>query len=328
MNKLKYISLNKLINLIKVIVSYQLSSLFKKLIIWGYPFSLTTEPTNKCNLQCLECPTGNKSSSVEKGEMSFHTYKNIIDQVNKHVIFQMIYFQGEPFLNKNIFDMINYSDKNKIYTRISTNGHFLNEENCIKTIQSGLKEIIISLDGFTQESYEKYRVGGKLETVIAGIKKLTSAKKELKSKYPKVILQFLVFSHNESEMSKIKTLCKSLHADKLEFKSAQITDPKNINLIPNQKKYSRYSKNNSKPQIKSTLKNKCFRIWTNMIINWQGHIIPCCFDKNSTYALGDTNIQNPLSLWRSKLFNEFRSKILENRAQIQMCCNCTEGLKK
>lgn len=325
---LKYISITKLVNLLKVFSSYLLSSLLKKVVVWGYPYSLTTEPTNKCNLSCLECPTGNKSSTVEKGEMPLVMYKSIIDHVKKYTLFQMIYFQGEPFLNKDVFKMIRYSDTNNIYTRISSNGHFLNPENCIKIIESGLKEIIISLDGFTQKSYEKYRIGGKLDQVIIGIHNLVYAKQKLKSRFPKIILQFLVFNHNESEMSNIKRLYKTLHADKLEFKSAQISIPDNTHLIPKNANYSRYKFVAGKALIKSRLKNKCFRIWSTLVVCWQGDIIPCCFDKNKDHKIGTILNELPFKLWKSGAYNSFRENLLKDRKQTPMCCNCTEGLKK
>ncbi|PLX17634.1 MAG: radical SAM protein, partial [Marinilabiliales bacterium] len=138
---IKYISLKKVLNLMKVYTSYVLSIVFKKVIVWGYPFSITTEPTNHCNLGCIECPTGNKLSKRPAGNMNVKLYKNLIDQIKDHIIYQMHYFQGEPFLHPHFFDLIKYANKNNIYTTTSTNGHFLTQENCYKIIKSGLKKI-------------------------------------------------------------------------------------------------------------------------------------------------------------------------------------------
>lgn len=327
MRLLKYISIPKIINLIKVYCSYTLSILFKKVIVWGNPFSLTTEPTNKCNLQCIECPTGNKSSTIEKGEMSLENYKYIIDEVKHSILFQMIYFQGEPFLNSNLFEMIKYSDQSNIYTRISTNGHFLSKENCNKIIQSGLKEIIISLDGITQESYQKYRKGGSLNIVVEGIKKLVQTKKEFSSNYPKVIIQFIVFSHNEHEIQELKAFFNRLAIDKLELKTAQIYNKNNFNLIPKTKKYSRYSLESHNPLIKSKLKNRCFRVWSTVVITWDATLIPCCFDKNNEHHIGNILLTKVFKQWDSRAFKSFRKKILTKRQKIDICQNCTEGLK-
>ncbi len=68
----------------------------------------------------------------------------------------------------------------------------LNNENAKKTIETGLDRMIKSVDGTTQETYENYRIGDKLETVLEGARNVVKWKKEMNSKTPHLILQFLV----------------------------------------------------------------------------------------------------------------------------------------
>ena len=186
--------------------------LFKRVYIFGFPFTISIEPTNKCNLKCLECPTGNETSKRKTGYIDIDLYKKIIDEVKDYTIYQMLYFQGEPFLHPDIFKLIKYADDNKIITSTSTNGHFLNTENNERIIQSGLKKLIISVDGTTQDTYEKYRVGGKLETVLNGIEDLILIKRKLKSKYPLIIIQFLVFKHNEHQLKETLEILEMIYS--------------------------------------------------------------------------------------------------------------------
>lgn len=324
---LKYISIRKIANLFKVYIGYWLSLIFKKPIVWGNPYSLTIEPTNKCNLNCLECPSGNHSSTRSKGFIDIDLYQKIIDEVKRFVFYHMIYFQGEPFLHPNLFEFIRYADQNNIYTCTSTNGHFLTEENCENIVQSGLKKLIVSVDGTTQETYSKYRVGGDLDKVKQGIQTLVKFKQKNHSRYPKISLQFLVFKHNQHEINEFKKLAKKLGTDQVSIKSAQIESPeKNSELIPTIEKYSRYSLRNSTLQIKNKLKNRCFRIWNTLVITWDGYVIPCCFDKNSEFSIGIFKTQTTLQLWKSRSFNSFRKKILSYRKENTMCKNCSEGL--
>ena len=325
---LKYISLKKLINLLKIYFGYYLSIISKKVVVSGYPFSLTTEPTNNCNLHCLECPSGNESSKRNKGNIDFESYKKIIDEVKDYIIYQMIYFQGESFLNPDFFNLIKYVDNNKIYTSTSTNGHFLTPENCEKIVKSGLKKIIISIDGTTQETYEKYRIGGTLENVTEGIKNLVLFKQQVKSKYPIVHIQFLVLKHNEHQIKEIKSLAKSLGVNKLELKSAQIENLKeNSDLIPSLEKFSRYHNRGNDFKIKNKLLNRCFRIWSTLVISQEGSIIPCCFDKELQYPVGNAINNSALKIWKSKEFASFRRNIILNRKKTPICRNCTEGLR-
>jgi MoaA/NifB/PqqE/SkfB family radical SAM enzyme len=108
---------------------------------------------------------------------------------------------------------------------VSRNGHFITEENCAKIVSSGLKKLIISADGITQESYEKYRVEGNLEKVKEGILNLALAKKNAKSQYPKIVFQFIIFKHNEQDVNEVKTWAKKLDVNKVKLKTAQAYNP-------------------------------------------------------------------------------------------------------
>jgi len=64
------------------------------------------------------------------------------------------YFQGEPLINKNLANLINYAHKAKIFTSTSTNAQLLNSDKAREIVLSGLDKLIISIDGSTQEVYE------------------------------------------------------------------------------------------------------------------------------------------------------------------------------
>ena len=185
-------------------------------------------------------------------------------------------------------------------------------------------KIIISLDGTSQESYEKYRVGGNYNKVIDGIRNLKKAKLKLNSKYPRIVIQFLVFKHNEHEIPNIRSLAKDLKVDKLELKTAQIYSNRFLELVPQNKKYSRYLFSGSEYVIKKKIKNRCFRIWSVMVITWDTKLIPCCFDKNNQHIIGNIIGTNTLKLWKSDSFNRFRLNVLKNRSNFEICGNCNQ----
>ena len=150
-------------NALKVILSYYLTRLTKQPIQWGQPFTISIEPTTACNLRCPECPSGLRAFTRPTGTLKVNFFKKTIDELQQKLLYLIFYFQGEPYINPDFLEMVQYASKKGIYTITSTNGHFLNDDNARRTIESGLDRLIISVDGTTQEVYENYRKEGKLE---------------------------------------------------------------------------------------------------------------------------------------------------------------------
>lgn len=323
---IKILTFRKIGNYFKLAFSFWGSILLKKSIHKGNPAFLTIEPTNICNLKCPECPSGSDILTRPKGKMDLALFKKIISENYKTLIYLNLYFQGEPFLNGELFKMISFAKEKQVFTEISTNGHFLDKENCKKIIGSGLDSIIVSLDGLDKETYEKYRSGGNFEKVIEGIANLVSLKNEMKIKKPFIKLQFLVFKHNEHQIAGLKEMGKKLKVDKLIIKSAQVYNLKAAaNILPLTDKYSRYKYDKGgKFVIKHKLKDKCFKMWSSCVITWDGNIVPCCFDKDSKYIFGNISEKTLIEIWKSQKYNDFIYKLLQRRKEIDICRNCSE----
>ncbi|MCX6243525.1 MAG: radical SAM/SPASM domain-containing protein [Bacteroidetes bacterium] len=311
---------------------YLLSRITHSVVHWGFPFSLSIEPTNCCNLHCPECPSGKDTLTREKGTMDPDLFRNIIDQLHPHVIYLNLHFQGEPYLHPHFTEFVSYAKTKGIYVSTSTNGHYLTPEKAADTVNSGLDRLIISVDGTDQETYQKYRVGGNYEKVIAGIRELVQQKKLSGSRKPKLVVQFLVLKPNEDQIMKIRQLGKELGVDKVELKTAQFYDFQHGNpLMPENPKHSRYRKVRSANkealfEIRNLLPNHCFRMWSSCVITWDGQVVPCCFDKDATYKMGNIRDANFGVIWRNKIYQDFRQKILSSRKKIDICSNCTEGI--
>jgi radical SAM protein with 4Fe4S-binding SPASM domain len=256
-------------------------------------------------------------------------FRKSIDELEQTLLYLLFYFQGEPYLHPQFLDLVKYATDKNIYTATSTNAHYLSSDKAKKTVESGLDRLIISIDGTTQETYEAYRVGGDLEKVVAGAKQIMHWKKELKSKTPHVIFQFLVVKPNEHQLDEVRDLAKSIGVDEVLFKTAQIYDFENgSSLIPEQSKYSRYKPNrNGTYSIKSKLLNHCWKMWHSCVVTWDGRVVPCCFDKDAHHVMGKMNEVSFTELWKGSEYNKFRELLISSRSNIEMCKNCTEGTK-
>lgn len=212
----------KIANAASVLSSFYYSKLTKQPVQRGVPFNVSIEPTTNCNLGCPECPSGLKSFTRPIGNLDYDFYKKTVDEIGDKLIFLYFYFQGEPYLHPKFLELVKYASQKNIYTVTSTNAHFLTERKARETVESGLDRILISIDGTTQQTYEQYRIGGSLEKVIEGTKNLVRAKREMKSKTPHIIFQFLVVKPNEYQIDELNVLAKEIGVDEVKLKTAQI----------------------------------------------------------------------------------------------------------
>lgn len=323
------LSLQKVYNFLQIYQSFHFSRWKGRSFHKGMPVKIGIEPTTSCNLRCPECPSGLRSFTRPTGMLNQTLHREIIDQLYRELVFLLLYFQGEPYLNPGFLDMAAYARDKGIYAATSTNGHYLTEEKCRLTIESRLSEVIISIDGTTQETYQAYRVGGNLEKVKAGVRNLVEARKAAGTVYPFIMIQFLVVKPNEHQIADIQQMGRDLGVDKVVFKTAQIYDYEDgSELIPTLDRYSRYKKDsNGKYSIKNTLDNQCWKLWHGAEITWDGKVLPCCFDKDAQHEMGNLQNQSFREIWQSTPYEDFRNQLLTSRSEIEMCRNCSEGTR-
>jgi len=320
------LSLRKAFNFVRVEAAYLLSRIFRKAILAGKPWAASIEPTTSCNLRCTECPTGMQSLSRPGGNMKTDTFRDILGKLSPDLIYLTLYFQGEPLLNPHFAEMVSLAHAQGIFVSTSTNGHFLNDKNVDQILKSGLNHLIISLDGLDQVTYEKYRVNGDFQLVIDGIRRLVAARKAKKSRSPFIELQFLVMGHNEHQMTQMREFAKTTGVDKLAFKTAQVY---NFNagstVIPTLKEKSRYKQLPDGSWVMAkAIRNHCHRIWSSVVVTWDGKVVPCCYDKNADHQVGDLLKDSLAAIWKNRQYAAFRKQVVRSRSEIEICRNCGE----
>ena len=327
-NLLKYFTLRRLWNVTKIVSSFLVSRGIRKPVVWGMPVSYSIEPTNHCNLKCPECPSGLGTLTRPLGLLRFDNFKKIIDEIKSTGFYVQLFFQGEPFINKQLGQMISYAQKSNVYISISTNGHFINEENVDNVLENAPDKLIYSVDGMDEASYQNYRVGGTYKQADIGLRTLINRKKELGLKKPFVEFQFIVMKQNEHQLDDVLRYGKEVGVDKVVFKTMQISSYDNaLKFLPSNKKFRRYALDNQSFKIKNGIKNHCFALWRTSVITWDGKVVPCCFDKNAQFEFGIVNGRSFKDIWKSNEYQDFRTKVLTDRKSVDMCMNCTEGMK-
>jgi radical SAM protein with 4Fe4S-binding SPASM domain len=276
------------------------------------------------------CPSGNGDMKRDLGKLDYADYCKIIDEVGPFIIQIQLWNQGEPFINRSFLKFIEYANKKGIMTQTSTNGHYIRtDEQAEALINSGLDQLIFSMDGTNKQSYEKYRVGGNFDVVLETLERIARVKQKLNSKTPLVELQFIIFKHNQHEIEEIVTLSKKFNLNRLSFKTAQVYSREQALIyLPDNSEQMRYEIDGESYKLKGNIPNWCQRLWLNSTINWDGSVSPCCFDKDAEYAFGNLFHENSsfTTVWKNNKYHRFRKEVMRNRAANAMCTNCTEGL--
>lgn len=314
----------KPVNLFAAGYSYLKSAVTGKADINFMPVSVSVELTNNCNLNCPNCSSGSGLMTRKRGYMDIGLYRKTIKELSPWLYNVNLYFQGEPMLHPQFFSF--FGDWMKFDTVVSTNGHFLSEENSEKIVKTGLKKLIVSLDGIDQKTYSAYRINGSMKSVIDGLRNVTHAR-QIHNSSITIEIQFLVNRFNEHQIPMVRQLAKSVSAS-LSLKSMQITDKENMaTWLPSDRRFRRYKVKGEGYVIKSILPDRCARLWFNPVITWDGKVVPCCFDKDAEYVLGDLKIDSFREIWNGPKYRMFRKSILTGRNMIEMCRNCTSGLR-
>ncbi len=324
------LTVRKLVNAVRLGLGYGLTQLTRRPHVWGLPLALSVEPTSACNLRCPECPTGAGALNRPHGMLDIARYRTLIDEIHGTTVYLNLYFQGEPTIHRQFTDLVRHAADRGIFVSTSTNGHFLSGDRAERIVASGLHRLVVSMDGTTQASYEKYRVGGSLQKVLDGLAALRDAKRKLGSRTPFVHLQFIVMGHNEGELDEIRRLADEYGVDKLDLKSAQVMDLDNPQIdLPQNPAFRRYEPAaDGSLKLRVKMKNTCHYLWKSSVVTWDGTVAPCCFDKDAEQPMGSLADSGFIPIWRSEPYQRFRSKLLTDRANASpMCANCIEGLK-
>lgn len=322
---LRYLKAKSVVNLVLLRISYYTSVMLRKPVMLAVPSYYSIEPVNYCNLACPECPTGNGTMQRPARMIDFDSAVFFVNSIKSQALHINFYFQGEPFLYPQLHLLIQEADRRRIVTAVSSNGHFLSVQRAEDIIRSGLKKLIISLDGYSQESYSRYRRKGEFSKVLETIRVISDAKRRLGTVYPIVCAQVLILSSTELFLREIKRIAYNAGADIVEFKTAQFYALEiREELLP---KYStsRYHRTNNGYIHSGTAKNWCWRAWSNPVVCSDGQIVPCCYDKNAEFAFGIADDAISSNIWHGNKRIRFLGKVLQDRNLIEMCRNCPEG---
>ncbi|HLJ47935.1 MAG TPA: radical SAM/SPASM domain-containing protein [Bryobacteraceae bacterium] len=285
-------------------------------LLWGYlrrheklnalPVEYIVETTAKCNLYCPMCPR--ETHKQPKEDMAGAIFERLVRESSQSGEHMMLIGLGEPFMDRAIFDRIEYCDRHNISTLLSTNGTFLNEETCRRILDSPLEHITLSFDGATKESYEFYRKGAKFEKVRDNFVRFARMKHERKSKV-QVVVQMVRMERNANEVDEFKRFWSTVPGVDL----VRIKEDETNVLDP------------SSGHASEDWPHPCHYLWRGpMYVKHNGDVYPCCQSYMLDGApLGNIGSQSLEEIWNSDEMRRMRSLHVAGRGgEIGICSRC------
>lgn len=267
---------------------------------------VSIEPSNICNAECIMCPYQKMTRKKEIMPMVF--FKEIVNNCLTYGVKNFnLNFYNEPFLDHFIFERIKYLKSKGLNVQLFSNGSIMESEKIEKILESGLDEIIFSIDGAKKETYESIRRGLVFEKTIMNVLNLIRQKRGLGLEKPKVKLLFVEQKFNEAELEEFR----SFWVDKVDKIYVSLDDRRNeIPGIFEREK-------------KSFTSFPCSRLWSEIIVMSNGKVPLCCVDYDGKIILGDFRIQSLKEIWDSDSFKRIRQLHLDFKAdKIPFCKKC------
>lgn len=210
--------------------------------------------------------------------------------------------------------MIEYAHNKGFYTLISTNGCLIHQY-LPELLQCGLDRIDIAIDGATQKTQSKYRIGSNLDVIKNNIRRLVILR-PLNSKL-KIVIQTVVSSNNENQIKLIQDMAKNLGVDEIKFKSlatnlgGSYISSKNeqMTLLPKNNEYHR----------KGTKNLICAFLWESVIL-WNGDVSICCTDYHGDYVAGNLLRSSFNEVMYNDAYLIYRKNIVKKG--LALCYNC------
>ena len=257
--------------------------------LWHYLHSgrigdrIRLEASSVCQLKCPACPTGlgkNKEGVVSSGFLKLSRFKEFVDKHHEHISEIELSNWGEILLNPDLGKIVQHAYESKIKVTISNgvNMNFVRDDILESLVKYKVEQILVSIDGATNETYQKYRIGGSLDNVLKNVEMLNQLKEKYQSSVPRLTWQFVIFKHNVHEIPQAREMAQKLN---MRFQPKPQWGSGTEALT---KEEQQYAKEETGLDIQKNQRPWCFQLWTQPQINWDGKLLGCCVNHWSDFG--------------------------------------------
>ena len=315
-------------HLSEIKIQYFLRYAIKKPLKVNYPFRLENiELTNKCPMKCIMCIRTYKMTRPQ-GFMDIGVFKKIIDELSKldppfiHEPGFWLHDLGESLLHPEFDKMIGYCYEKGVKAGLAVNPLVMGDDIARRLIDAKPNLLFFSLDGHDDQSFYKIRgVPNAYSKSKENVLNFLKIKKEVGSKI-KTVVSMVDFPGNRESIDKMRAYWERLEGvDRFFIKpftewNGEVEEIKGL-VFEN-------GKSNDVVAIEENKSGhvKCWTPWLHMSVTWDGYVVPCCYDYDKKYVLGNVKDSNLIEIWNGEKIQQLRKEFLSGNVENPLCKKC------
>jgi len=316
-----HMSMAKRLNLLKA------GSLFvyRRLKPWNWPLHMQIELTNYCNLNCPVCPIGIREMRRDSKAMDVSLFEHLMDELGPYLLTASLWAWGEPLLHPRLEEILRIARKHPVITLLSTNGQNLCEEAVINAlITAPPTYLIVAIDGLTDDTHSKFRVGAKLDPILSGVRRLAEIKRKERIEFPILHMRYMVMKHNEHEVPRLENFVRENGFDLLTLRTLSIIDSSrdtHQTFVPEAKGLMAYDYEGGKRIRRSDF--ICQQPFWFPTVFADGTVVACEQDYNAQQSFGKFSPDMSFAdLWFGRQSMTIRRMIRDAPENLSFCRNC------
>lgn len=182
------------------------------------PTFLNIEPTTRCNFSCWYCV----GRHMKQEDIDVGNFARVLDNFPELKTIALV-GEGEPLMHTGFFEMARMAVDRGIHVVTLSNGSTLSTSNVRKICESGITYLSVSIDSFDPATFASSRIGGDLQQVLNGVRRLREYRDANGYRYPKIALKGTLFRDTRDQLPRIAGLAKEYGFEI--FESFQVLNP-------------------------------------------------------------------------------------------------------
>ncbi len=284
----------------------------------NYPNTVILELVNRCDLECVMCYQGFRNDA-KKATLDDALLDKIFSEFKINKLNALMLSFSEPLLYKNIGDILKRAEEAGIMdTFLFTNGTLLNDKMSETLLNSSLTRLFVSIDGATQETYDKVRIPvgknrlktNRLELLEKNILNFIKLRKKKNKQLPLIRTSFVALKENRHEIDMFIKKWKPI-----------------VDYVDIQKNVVPFFELNEMKKLEEDLKDdkdkkySCNEPWGQVSIFSDGTVGPCCSTFGRNKSIGNVKDQTLKEIWNGEEMNKIRDGFKTNKPDI-VCKTC------